>query len=211
VNGWTLLDWLHGEAQKARQHASAQAFGEYLAAGLQSELVRLRVSGTAGVGLHFSAYEWVNNYWIPELFHISNWLDQSYRDLRPDGVGCTRESWGVIMGKGSSLDHGSVEHRMRVYEFLQGEKWLRFNNGDPALFNTVADALQNAVRLLRDGGRLRNLGVPEHIALTQRFVELVAEIQRDVGRAEDRRVGGRIHNLAITPDGRYSSTSGDEP
>jgi len=211
VKGWTLLDWLRTEVQKAKRHPSAQAFGEHLAGALQSELMRLKVSGTAGVGLHFSAYERMNDYSIPELFHISNWLETSYVGLRPDGVGCTRESWGVITGNGSSLDHGTAEHRMRVHEHLQGGKWLRFNNGDPALFNTVANALQDAVSLLRDRGRLRNLGVPEHIALTQRFVELVAEIQRDVGRAEDRRVGGRIHNLAITPDGRYSSTSGDEP
>jgi len=208
---WTLLDWLRTEVQMANQHATAQAFGEHIAAALQSQIVRLKVPNTAGVGLHFSAYERVNDYWIPELFYISNWSDPSYTTLRPSGVGCTRESWGLIAGQPSSLDHGTDVHRMKVHAHLQEDRWLRFNNGDPALFNTVADALQGAVKVLRDRGHLRKMGVDEHIALTKRFVGLVSEVQRDVGREEDRRVGGRIHDLAITPEGQYESTSGDEP
>ena len=34
--------------------------------------------------------------WIPELFLISNWLDPSYRALRPEVVGVTWETFHVI-------------------------------------------------------------------------------------------------------------------
>jgi len=211
--GWTTLEWLRGEARKAGGYPSAQAFAEYLTGALQGELVRRKAPGTweGGVGLHFSCYEWVDNYWVPELFYISNWLNPSYTALRPSGIGCSRETWGLVVGQPSSLDHGRPEHRARVREHLQGGRWLRFNNGDPVLFNTVANALQDAVQVLRDRGHLRVMAVPEHIALTNRFVEIVAQVQRELGRPEDRRVGGRIHNLAITPDGLYTSTTGDEP
>ncbi len=53
---------------------------------------------------------------------------------------------------------------------------------------------------------LRSLGVSEAIQLARRPVEVVSEIQRDFCQAGRRTVGGKIHDLAITPGGRYLSS-----
>ncbi|MCC6653066.1 MAG: hypothetical protein IT348_18070, partial [Candidatus Eisenbacteria bacterium] len=147
---------------------------------------------------------------IPELFFIRNFADPTYGSLLPEGVRATRETWATIHGVPSDLAHGDAPRRLQVHEFLQREGWLRFNNGDPVLFNTLANSLQDSVAVLRQRGQLRQLGVSEYAAIAHRSVELVAEIQREIGRPEARRVGGRVHNLAVTPSGTYSSTSGDD-
>lgn len=210
-NGWQTLTWLRAQAAGSDQHSSAQAFAEHLASSLQAELARLGLAGSAagGVGLHFSAYERIDDHWIPELFHVTNWANPSYRALAPGGVRCTRETWGLIHGRPSDLAHGDRARRLEVRRFLQGDGWLRFNNGDPGLFNKVANALQGAVLVLSQRSQLRPLGLPEYTAVAHRSVELVAQLQQEIGRAESRRVGGRIHNLAVSPVGEYFSTSGD--
>lgn len=207
-SGWQTLGWLRERVALAAQHPSPQAFAEHLASSLQSELVRHGVA-SVGVGLHFSAYEHVDGYWIPELFHVRNWSDPSYASVYADGVRVTRETWGLINGQPSSLAHGDRQRRMEVHRVLENDSWLRFNNGDPGLFNTVANAVQDAVLVLRQRGQLRPLGLPEHTAVVHRSVELVARLQQEIGRPESRRVGGRIHNLAVSPTGEYFSTSGD--
>jgi hypothetical protein len=210
-NGWQTLTWLREQAALAGQYASAQAFAEHLASGLQAELLRLGLVGNraVGVGLHFSAYERVEDRSVPELFHIRNVQDPTYATLFPEGVRVTRETWGVINGQPSALAHGDRGRRLQVHQFVRSDGWLRFNNGDPGLFNTVANALQGAVLVLSQRGQLRPLGVPEYTAIAHRSVALVAQLQGEIGRPNARRVGGRIHNLAITPAGQYSSTTGD--
>lgn len=210
-NGWQTLNWLREQASRAGQHASAQAFAEHLASGMQAELRRLGLVGSraVGIGMHFSAYERVDDRPVPELFHIRNVTDPSYSALFPDGVRVTRETWGLIHGQPSDLAHGDRARRMQVHEFIRNDGWLRFNNGDPGLFNTVANALQDAVIVLGQRGQLRPLVVPEYTAVAHRSVELVAQLQGEIGHPASRRVGGRIHDLAVTPLGEYSSTSGD--
>lgn len=205
---WRTATWLRARAARAPEYSSAQEFAESLAHDLQGELARLRNPIEVGLGIHFSAYERVGDYWIPELFHICNWLP-GYRGVSPDGMHCSRETWGTVTGKGSSLAHGEPQHRHEVREFLQAGHWLRYNNGDPVIFNTVAGALQEAVEHLDDRGQLRQLGIPEYVALMRESVELVSVLHRDLGRPDARRVGGRIHDIAITPEGAITSTSGD--
>jgi hypothetical protein len=49
-----------------------------------------------GLGLHFTAYEHIDGYWIPELFQLRNWTDESYSQVRTSGFEVRRESFGSV-------------------------------------------------------------------------------------------------------------------
>lgn len=208
----STVEWLRDRAAEAGDFTSPQYFSEAVAARLNRALAGLpfRRPVDAGIGIHFSAYEWVDDQWIPELFIVSNWLDPNYTALRPGGVGATRETYGSITGQGPRPQDGAAANRLAVSRALRDGMWFRWNNGDPRLYNLAADAIHCMFSELAGRGVL---GQPDDVetlrALTRRPVEVVSEIQRDFCGPGARLVGGRIHDLAITPAGEYSSASGD--
>ena len=67
---WSTLDWLQGRAQTASQFSDPEQFANALAADLNGALANLPLTPflEKGLGIHFTAYERINDYWIPELF-----------------------------------------------------------------------------------------------------------------------------------------------
>jgi hypothetical protein len=78
-----------------------------------------------GIGMHFSSYERVNNYWVPELFHIRNWENEAYSGVW-DEIVVTRETFGASQGtrERSAADSGSAR-RLAVHNALQDGMMLR--------------------------------------------------------------------------------------
>jgi len=67
------------------------------------------------------------------------------------------------------------------------------------------------IRTLVARGVLKDLQTPQAVcALARRPIEVVMAVQRDFCSSEDVRVGGRPHDLAITPEGEYWSGTGDD-
>jgi hypothetical protein len=161
--------------------------------------------------MHFSAYEEVNGYWIPELFQIRNWTDESYSAVR-NSVEVRRETFGATQNIRDRSDADRTpERRLRVHHFLHAEKMLIFNNGDPVLFNPIANSVLSTLNGLRQRGELRDpTDAKTHLALTRRPVELVSKLLSDFARDDMRRVGGKPHDLAIAPSGQMISTTGDD-
>lgn len=208
---WSTFEWLKGRAGLASACSSPQQFAHGIAAQLNSALsgMRFQRPTDAGLGIHFTAYEYVNDYWIPELFLISNWADTSYCTLRPTGVGVSRETYHTVADVPPSDDHSHASFRLQVHAFLQEGKLLIFNNGDPVLSNQAAKGLGAMVNEIARRGQLR---APDEIAtyraIARRPIEIVAKAQLDFCRPGTRLVGGRLHDLAVTPDGLYSSSTG---
>jgi len=212
LSGTRTVDWLRDHASEATKHQTPEMFAGWLAQQLQAWLLSMGVASDTrhSIGVHFTAYEHVEDYWIPELFLISNFEDPSYARLRPCGVGYSRETFSTITGIPRSQDDSEPGRRRVVRAFLDAGRWLRFNNGDPLLFNPTADA----VAVLLDLARIRGVAELDVVRLrqwTKLPVEIVAQMQRSFYRPEVRVVGGRIHDLAVTPTGSYSSKSGDAP
>ncbi|MCR4304664.1 MAG: hypothetical protein NUV63_10650 [Gallionella sp.] len=209
---WSTLDWLREQATKASTFATAGRFAYALADALNREIPALPIRREAdkGIGIHFSAYEWINGYWIPELFHISNWSDPTYTGLRPTGVGASADMSGAVSNHFPDLVNNEEAKRLAVHQAIQAGVWFQYNNGDPRLFNSAAKAILDMFKELESRGILCDATNIETIrALTTQPVEMVSNIQHGFCADRTRVVGGRIHDLAITPDGEYFSTSGD--
>jgi hypothetical protein len=141
------------------------------------------------------------------MFHISNWKDPSYYDLRPDGVGASRDSFVTMFP--DSPRTGFQTERRALRKALSSGGFLQFNNGSPGLFNPVAGAFRAMVRGVAPKGR-KAVGVDFWRALARRPVQAVSDVARDFLKPGYRAVGGRTRDLVLTPTGDYSSLSGDD-
>jgi hypothetical protein len=209
---WTLLDWLREQVKKASNFDSAEAFANDVAQKLNRVLSRWKLPRTrdAGIGIHFTAYERIADRWIPELFLISNWGDTSYSSLRPAGVGVSRETYGTISGQGPRAEHFRPEFRVSVHDYILNQGWLRYNNGDPKLFNPIADTIMDMLGEMNKRSTLRDVDrMKTQLSLARTPVEFVSRMQLNFCLPETRVVGGAIHDLAISPEGDYQSTSKD--
>ncbi|MFB3920628.1 MAG: hypothetical protein ACE145_02850 [Terriglobia bacterium] len=210
---FSTLHWLQQRAHDAVKVPTAEEFAGALAADLSKIIGKVNFADPtdAGIGIHFTAYELISNVWIPELFLISNWQDTNYAGVHSDGFRVSRETFHVAFDADSLPAHRDPEYRLQVHKFLHQGKILRFNNGDPILFNLAAKGLLSMFQELAARETLEN---PDRIdtyrAIARRPIEVVASAQRDFCRVGTRIVGGKPHDLAITPGGEYTSTTGDE-
>jgi hypothetical protein len=86
--GWNTLDWLRDRAGGyARKFDNPEEYAKALRAELNQQFskISLQEPGQPGLGIHFTAYEVVDGYRIPEMFKISNWTDLSYSAVHPGG------------------------------------------------------------------------------------------------------------------------------
>lgn len=209
---WSTSDWLHEQAKCSYEYSSVEEFAQGLKDKLNEAISRMYFARElySGIGIHFTAYEYIDNIWIPELFLISNYSDPSYRSLHPEGVRLSRETYKTINRKEPSLDRKEVECRLKVNEYLQEGNMLIYNNGDPALFNPAADAILGMFcELARRGSLAEPDKIKTYLAIARRPIEIISKAQHDFCSKESRVVGGKPHDLAITPDGEYSSSTGD--
>lgn len=206
--GWSTVDWLQEQAKDAHQYSSAEEFARGLTEKLGEAIAKMRFSSPvdSGIGIHLTAYEHIDDYWIPELFLVSNWADLSYQSLRPEGVGFSRETNHTISQEPHRPEHREAQYRLKVHEHLHKTGGiLIYNNGDPLMFNLAAYAITGMFQTLAKRGTLaRPERVETYLAIARRPVEVVSKAQLDFCREGTRVVGGRLHDLAITPSGAYS-------
>ena len=171
---WSTLSWLRARAANASAYSTAEDFARTLAADLTRAL-RFRSFANPlqrGIGIHFSSYERVNDYWVPELFHIRNWQNVEYSEVQ-DEIEVSRETYGASQGIERSEADGDSARRLAVHNALQGGMMLIFNNGDPQLFNPIAHSVLSAVETIRQRGDLRDLSDPTtHLDFVRRPIEV---------------------------------------
>ena len=212
---WSTFDWLQEQAKNADQYSSAEEFAQGLTEKLNEAISKMHFVKPvdSGIGIHLTVYEYIENYWIPELFLLSNFTDTSYRFVHPDGVHLSRETYHTIAKVPPRPEHREAQYRLKVHERLhQPGGMLIYNNGDPIMFNAAAYAILGMFRALARRGKLaRPERVETYLAIARRPIEVVSKAQLDFCQKGTRVIGGRPHDLAVTPGGVYSSTTGDMP
>jgi len=199
---------------RGHKYESAEQFSHAIATNLTTALGARRFANQRyrGLGIHFTAYEWVDGFWIPELFLISNWTNPSYTAVRTEGFQVTRETYATLKKLSErSKDHGERAARIEVHKALHTTPLiLRFNNGHPHLYNRVANAILNSVHALSYYGPLRDgATAATHLSIARRPVEFISKLVADFLEPGRRPVGGKPHDLAVSPGGTYESTTGD--
>lgn len=206
-----LRDFLRKQVEFYSSCSGPQEFAEIVAEALN----RLPATRSEGVGIHFTAYEEFNDVLIPELFQITNFTDTSYKDLAADGVTYRRETYEKIKNqwKDSTSErttHGQEEFRQKVHWFLTNVGNYIYNNGDPALFNMSLSNVKSMMNFAQQYDRLRPM---EHTVDLRSFttwpVEQIAKFQESFFRPGMQIVGGDMHNLSVTPLGKFESDTGD--
>src|SRR5262249_49960114 len=152
------LEWLRARASEAGRFRSAEEFARNIASELSEALNKRRFQNVTdtGIGIHFTAYERLDDYWIPELFHIRNWGDTSYSTVN-DALTVTRETYGTSQNRAEREEaDGGPDRRLAVYKTLREQKMmLIYNNGDPVLFTPIANAILGSFQQLMLRGQLR--------------------------------------------------------
>jgi hypothetical protein len=209
---WNTLKWLQNLVKNNRLK-SAQDFAAVIAGNLTMELRRLRFRRRldSGIGMHFTAYENVEGYKIPELFVITNFEDTRYAAVIPE-FRITRETHAWLIrkaGGGPLVEDGEPNRRLAVRDALQREACV-FNNGNPGYFNIVQESVSKMLLALRTTGQLRDVNDWRvHAAFARLPVKIVSDLVQGFAHNEKRIIGGRPHDLVITPDGHMESTTGD--
>lgn len=210
---WSTFEWLQRQAQQANKFESAESFARDLAKRLDEAISSMRFQRKihSGIGIHFSAYEYVDGFWIPELFHISNYQDTSYKLIRAGGIRFTRETYSMLNKMDWQPEHSETKYRLAVHKYLRKQNgMLVYNNGDPIMFNPVAKAILESIETIAKRGQLsKRSNVNTYRAVAKMAVEIVCDLQRNFVQSAKRRIGGKPHDLVITPNGEFSSNSGD--
>ena len=137
---WSTYDWLLQKAGEANNYSTPEDFATFIAQQLNQSIAGMHFPKPkySSIGIHFTAYEYIDGYQVPELFLISNWANTTYDSIRPNGCGTSRETYGTVEGIIDRLpEHREPKYRHAVYSYLQSGGVLMYNNGDPAMFNTV--------------------------------------------------------------------------
>jgi hypothetical protein len=208
---WNLYRHLQTVAANARDHPTPEMFADYIALEITRKLGQLGclADSKCGVGIHFTAYEYINGYWIPELFIISNWTDPSYSRVFSTGLAAARKSYETATHLSADRMHGAPNYRLQVRDYLLQGGLFIWNNGDPTLFNSAANAILGMIRTASERAILADLSHETLCSIVRRPIEVVRAVQRDFYRPGHRLVGGKLHDLAIRPSGEYYSTTGD--
>lgn len=177
----STLKWLQKQSARARDFSSAEDFASYVAKQLNERIKKTYFDReiSKGIGIHFSAYEYVQGYWIPELFHITNYLGTDYQTLRATGVQFTRETYCSIHSTDWSPEDRSDARRLEVKEYLQSEKMLIYNNGDPKMFNPIARAILQSLKEIPKGRLVRREDPDTYRKIASRVVKIVCDLQRE--------------------------------
>ena len=207
---WSTFDWLQSQARVAEGFDTLEEFARSFRQSLENELAKLRFRNPidSGIGIHLTGYEHIDGYWIPELLLCSNFADPSYS--RICCLHLSRETFHTLNNVPSADEHREPRFRLSVKDALQNGAMLIYNNGDPLMFNPSAKSFLQLISTIRQRGLLNDPDSPAtYRSIARRPIEIVSAAQQDFCRAGTRFVGGRIHDLVVTPAGEYSSTSGD--
>ena len=214
-DSWSALEWLRKQSEEAKKYRRPEDFAMDLRDKLNrllDQFFPLEKPISAGIGIHFTAYERISDYWIPELFVLSNFSDPTYQKLHVYGIGLSRHTYHTAHNADSELGHRESRYRLKVHEYLERGGMLWYNNGDPRMFNPAGSLILGQMNVIKERGDLVNSDdISTYRRMARLPIEFISKVQEEFVCSGKRRVGGKSHDLSITPNGEYVSDTGDAP
>ena len=104
----------------------------------------------------------------------------------------------------------NIPNRINLYNWLQAGNYITYNNGDPLLYNSAANAMTGMVQVLKTRNILKSVNRLDTYVKISRFpVDTVTHMQKQLCKRGTQIVGGRTRDISVNPTGTYLSTSGD--
>jgi len=169
----------------------------------------------APLGFHFSAYEVIEGINIPELFTIRNFKGVDYHNLLPYGFEVLRNTYCILPTeyklKGIENDNESNYCRIAVQRYLDSGKLITFNNGDPELSSIAIASLFEMSKIASSRRIIKYIDHPStYRQMATWIVDSVSDFQKKLLKKKKQIVGGKRHNISITPNGVFDSDTGDK-
>jgi len=206
---WDTLEFIKTVLRNSDRNISLSQFVEILKTELELELERILPGDDIqkGIGIHITGFENINNILLPELYLIKNFTDQTYLSLK--NMHAAPQLYGTLPDNYHQNGLTRNEQRNRINHFLKTGNFFTYNNGDPVLFNNIANSIFSNIKILKNRRLLGRINDEALRSLAKRPIEIIKRIQADFCPKDKRLVGGKIHDLLITSNRDYTSNSGD--
>lgn len=207
--GWSLERFIKNVISSSDPAISLEGFAKYLANQLSEELDRI-IPGNPiikGFGIHLTGFEYFRSIKTPELFLLSNFTDPRYNRLK-ENIICARQLYPIVHRDTNTRSNDFGVQRGEIARFFQKGQVFKFNNGDPQLYNIIADAYHKGATLVRLRNRVNTMNIDQYRQFARGPVEIISDLQKQFAPKNQRLVGGKIHDLVITASGVFSSSSG---
>ena len=204
VGNWRTYDFLVKIATQEKEYDSFENFASYLKDELNKKLNSFTFSNPLhkGIGIHLVGYENINKQEIPELFLITNFTDETYTKVEEFKV--KRNLYKTLPEEYITVDDNIGNQRKQILKFLDNGGMFIFNNGDPALFNPVAKAINEMFKVAWSRNDLQE-GTRKYAKLAVAPIEVIKTIQKNFFKKDSIRIGGKTHYLLTTRLGEYIS------
>lgn len=213
LHGWDIIDWL--EQQSIRAVEKKLQSPSHFANQIEHQLREIFFSHNVtqhSVGIHFTAYEWKNQMWTPELFFITNFRGihgQTQHYIGGLEMAHQRQTFFSYSGETryDFHNHGRAYIRAKISAYLMNGGFpFVYKNGDPSLFQNLDTEIFDHQLAQIPHGLPTDLDF-SHAALAKvNSLALLHAARPDTTR----RIGAPCHNLLIRPEGEnlYESLTG---
>ena len=207
---WSFYDWIKRKIAAYGNSLTLEEFSVKLENDLKQALSSFfrKFDLDSGIGLHIAGYENKGNVVLPELYHICNFTDTTYKKVGEMSVG--PQLYGTLPTEYKSVDDDTIDKKkQKINQFLEEGRLFIFNNGDPELFNPFSNAFFTSFMILQARKKTKYLDLDAQRAITRRPIEMIKNAQIDFFLEGKILIGGKIHDLTIDKSKKYKSTTGD--
>lgn len=211
---WNTFKFLESQSLLENKPDKVEDFAIRFKDLLTEKAVKHCKLANMGIGIHFTAYEEFDGHQIPEMFYISNISgihpNSGFYDGVDDHFSMGRHSFHTLTHQPVLEEHRNPEFRLVMKTCLDSGFPIWFKNGDPLLFNFAAHALTQMTTVLSSRHLLNDAEDPVEFYsnLALQPVQIVSKLQSEFCKKDSAVVGGKCHQLTITPTGEFTSKTG---
>lgn len=209
--GWNALEFLTKKAEEAEKFTvkQIQDFSDNIAHDIG---IALNGGGWSmpekGCGIHFTFYEELDEYWVPELMFITNYsgyeATTGYQTGGP-ALLALRQTFHTISGNKdvNYSQHGDSECRRAVHSFINNVRSLWYTNGDNFFTNAGFEIAENSQQIFLTRKMLKTHNALK-LAQWRTLFAVKTAVEAHKIFSYEPLVGGKCFSTAVMPPGDYN-------